>query len=63
MGWMTCEFTSSSIIFLSYQEDVRMIIKDVCNRTRFTTETISLRGCMCVCVWGGGGGGGSTRDR
>ena len=26
-GWMTCDFTSFSTVFQSYQDDVRMIMK------------------------------------
>ena len=27
-GWMTCEFTSFSTVFQSYQDDERLIIMD-----------------------------------
>ena len=27
-GWMTCDFTSFSTVFLSYQDDERLIMKD-----------------------------------
>ena len=35
-GWVTCDFTSVSTVFQSYQEAV-------CNGTPFTVEQISLR--------------------
>ena len=39
--WMTCDFTSISIVFQSYQEDGRGSCKAVCNGTRFKVGTIS----------------------
>ena len=39
-GWMICDFTYFSTAFQSYQDDVRMIIKAVCNGTPFTVEKI-----------------------
>ena len=40
-GWMTCNFTSFSIMFQSYQSDGRMIIKGCVQGTPFTVEKIS----------------------
>ena len=40
-GWMTCDFTSFSTVFQSYQDDGRVIMKGLCNRTPFTVETFS----------------------
>ena len=42
-GWMICGFTSFFIVFQSYQDDVRMIMKVVCNGIPFTVEKISHR--------------------
>ena len=39
-GWMTCDFTSFSAGFQSYQDDGRVIKKAVCNGTLFTVEKI-----------------------
>ena len=41
-GWMTCDFTSFSTVFQSYQDDGRMIMT-VCNWTPFTVIMISSR--------------------
>ena len=40
---MTCDFTSFLTVFQSYLDDVRMIMKAVCNETSFTVEKISPR--------------------
>ena len=42
-GQMTCDFTSFSTVFQSYQDDGWMImkLKAVCNGTPFTVEQIS----------------------
>ena len=40
-GWMTCDFTSFSTVFQSYQDDGQMIIKE------FTTW-LTLR---CIAFW------------
>ena len=37
-GWMTCDFTSFLTVFQSYQDDVWMIMKAVCNGTLFRVE-------------------------
>ena len=41
-GWMTCD-TSFLTVFESYQDDVLMIMKAVCNGTPFTVEKIAPR--------------------
>ena len=38
---MTCDFTSFSTVFQSYQDHVWMIRRAVCNGTPFTVEKIS----------------------
>ena len=38
---MTCDFTSFLTVFQSYQDDVWMIMKAVCNGTPFTVEKVS----------------------
>ena len=43
-GWMTCDFTSFSTVFQSYQDDGRLIMKAMCNGTLFTVKKISPRG-------------------
>ena len=35
---MTCDFTSFSMVFQSYQDDGRMIIIDLCNGIPFAVE-------------------------
>ena len=40
---MTCDFTSFSTIFQSYQDDGRMIMKDYVQWNPFTVEKISLQ--------------------
>ena len=40
---MTCDFTSFSTVFLSHQDDGRLIMKVVCNEAPFTVEKISPR--------------------
>ena len=42
-GWRTwtCDFTSHSTVFQSYQDRGRVIMKGVCNETMFTIEKIS----------------------
>ena len=40
---MTCDFTSSSTVFQSYQDDGRLLMKAVCNGAPFTVEKISHR--------------------
>ena len=40
---MTCDFTSFSIVFQSYQDDKRLIMKAVCNGTPFKLEKILSR--------------------
>ena len=42
-GWMTCDFTSFLTAFQSYQDDVWMIMKAVCNETPFMDEKMSPR--------------------
>ena len=43
-GWMTCDFTSFSILLQSYQDDGMLIIgKAECNGAPFTVEEISPR--------------------
>ena len=42
-GWMTCYFTSFSTVFQSYQDDVRIIIKGLCNGVPFTVGKVSPR--------------------
>ena len=39
-GWMTCYFKPFSTVFQSYQDDGRMLMKGLCNPTRFTFEKI-----------------------
>ena len=39
--WMTCDLTSFSTVFQSYQDNGRMIIKAVCNTAPFRVENIS----------------------
>ena len=46
---MTCDFTSFSTVFQSYQDDVRMIMKAVCNGTPFMVENISPRVRIELC--------------
>ena len=36
---MTCDFTSFSTVFVSYQDDGPVIMKVVCNGIPFTIET------------------------
>ena len=38
---MTCDLTFFSIVFQSYQDDERVIMKAVCNGTLFTVRKIS----------------------
>ena len=40
-GWMTCDCTSFLTVVQSYQDDVWMIMKAVCNGTPYTVEKIS----------------------
>ena len=40
---MTCDFTSFSTVFQSYQDDEGLIMKAVCNGTPFTVEKILPR--------------------
>ena len=40
---MTCDFTSFLTVFQSYQDDVWMIMKALCNGTPFRVEEISPR--------------------
>ena len=40
---MTCNFTSFSTVFQSYQDDERMKLKAECNGTPFEVEKISPR--------------------
>ena len=40
---MTCDFTSFSKVFLSYQDDGRLIMKDCVQWSSFTVEKISPR--------------------
>ena len=40
-GWMTCDFTSFSTVFQSYQDDGRMIMKGCVQWKPVTTEKIS----------------------
>ena len=48
-GWITCDFTSFSTVFQSYQDDKTLIMKScVCNGTPFTIEKISPRAGMEV---------------
>ena len=43
-GWVTCDFTSFSTVFQSYQDDERLIMKQaVCNGTTLRVENISPR--------------------
>ena len=42
-GWMTCDFTSFSTVFQSYQDDMRMIMKAACNGAPFAVEKNSPR--------------------
>ena len=42
-GGMTCDFTSSTTVFQSYQNDERVIMKGLCNETAFTFKKISSR--------------------
>ena len=37
-GLMTCDFMSFSTVFQSYQDDGQIIMKAVCNETRFTEK-------------------------
>ena len=37
---MTCDFTSFSIVFQSFKDDGRMIMKSLCNETPFMVEKI-----------------------
>ena len=39
-GWMTCNFTSLSKVFQSYQDDGQMIMKSCVNGTPFMAEKI-----------------------
>ena len=38
---MTCDFSSFSTVFQSYQDDGRLIMKGLCNGSPFTVEKIS----------------------
>ena len=40
---MSCDFTSFSKVFQSYQGDGRMILKGLCNGTPFTVTNVSHR--------------------
>ena len=40
---MTCDFTSLSTVFQSYQDDEELMMKDVCKGTPFMIEKISPR--------------------
>ena len=40
-GWIDDDFTSFLTVFQSYQDDICMIMKAVCNGTSFTVEKIS----------------------
>ena len=40
---MTCDFTSFSTMFKSYQDDGKLIMKAVCNGAPFSVEKISPR--------------------
>ena len=43
-GWMSCDYTSLFLtVFQSYQDDVLLIMKPVCNGTPFMVEKISPR--------------------
>ena len=42
-GWMTCDFTSFSPVFQSYQGNGRMIGKALCSGAPFTVGKISPR--------------------
>ena len=42
-GWMTCNFTSFSILFQSYQDDGRMIMKGCVHWNPVSVEKISPR--------------------
>ena len=39
-GWMTCNFTSFSTVFPSYQDEGHMIMEAVCSATTFMVEKI-----------------------
>ena len=39
---MSCNFTSFSTVFQSYQDDGKVIMKDVCHGILFATEKISV---------------------
>ena len=52
-GWITYNFTCFSTVFLSYQEDGRLIMKGcVCSGTPFTFEKISPRAEMELSLLG-----------
>ena len=40
---MNCDFTSFLTVFQSYQDDVRIIMKGLCNGTPYMVEKISPR--------------------
>ena len=40
-GSMTCDFTSFSTVFQSYEDDGQMIMKGLCNGSPFTAERSS----------------------
>ena len=40
---MTCDLTSYSTVFQSYQDNERLIMKGLCNGTLFTVEKILPR--------------------
>ena len=42
-GWITCDFTSFSTVFVSYQDDEKLIMKGCVNGTLLTVEKISPR--------------------
>ena len=42
-GWMTCDFTSFSTVFQSYQDDGQMIMKGCVQWNPFAVEKISPR--------------------
>ena len=48
-GWMTCNFTSFSTVFQSYQDDGQIIMA-VCNGIPFMIEKISPQAGLKLCL-------------
>ena len=47
--WMTCDFTSFSTVFQSYQDYERLIMKGLCNGAPITVQKILPRAGIELC--------------